>query len=358
MAEMPPPGEAPKRPDTTNLVTVAICLVIAATSWYLLQQLAALLRPLLLAVFLAYIILPIHHRLTRHLPRAVSFLVMAAVSLGAVYGLSLIIYASVLEFNEELSRYIDTGQAVYAEASHWWNAHFAWLRHDVPEGAKSSPIEGQQIRAVGSWAVGMARDTVTEAVVVGFYLLFLLLEVHRYPLRVQSAFGGPRANNILIVAKRVNDSIANYLKAKVQASALLAAPVTLVLWVCQIKFCLLWGALTFLCNFIPYLGSIIAVTLPLAFALLDLYPRWDWRIYGAVGGVLATHLVMTYLVEPTITSRAVGLSPLVILFSLAFWGQCWGLLGMFLAIPLTVMLKIVLANVEFTRPFAELLGDR
>ena len=99
---------------------------------------------------------------------------------------------------------------------------------------------------------------------------------------------------------------------------------------------------------------ITIAALPLAFAFLDLE---GWRPFAAAAGVLGVHLLMTYVVEPTITSRAVGLSPLVILFSLAFWGQCWGLIGVFLAVPLTVVAKIVLENVAFTRPFAELLGD-
>jgi len=63
------------------------------------------------------------------------------------------------------------------------------------------------------------------------------------------------------------------------------------------------------------------------------------------------------LVEPTLVGKGVGLSPLVILLALAFWGQCWGLIGMFLAIPLTVMLKIILENVAFTRPFAKMWGE-
>ena len=63
------------------------------------------------------------------------------------------------------------------------------------------------------------------------------------------------------------------------------------------------------------------IVIAYAVAFLDRYP--DWQPVAAAVGVIATHLAVTYIVEPTITSRAVGLSPLVILFSLAFWGQCW-----------------------------------
>jgi len=132
-------------------------------------------------------------------------------------------------------------------------------------------------------------------------------------------------------------------------------PVTLILWIFGVKFAVLWGVLTFLCNFIPYLGSIIGASLPILFAFLQVEPIWKPITAGL--GVIACHMVMAYLVEPTMVGKGVGLSPLVILAALAFWGQCWGLIGMFLAVPLTVMLKIVLENVAFTRPFARMLSD-
>jgi AI-2 transport protein TqsA len=78
---------------------------------------------------------------------------------------------------------------------------------------------------------------------------------------------------------------------------------------------------------------------------------------AAAVGVLTIHLVMTYAVEPTIVGKGVGLSPLVVLIALAFWGLCWGLVGMFLAIPLTVVLKIALEHMAGTRPAARLLAD-
>jgi len=342
----------PARRDMATLGIIALCLVIAATSWFLLQQLAVLLRPLLLAIFLAYIILPIHYRLTERIPRYLSVVVLAGGSMAVLYGLALMIYSSAVDLSEELPRYIARAQKIYEQLHVLWHSYFSWMSTDPSPASASSA----RLNPLGNWLVNNATDALAEALVVGFYLLFLLLEAHRYPERIRASFQGGRGDEILRMADRVNRAIAAYLKAKVQASLILAAPVTLVLWACDVRFPLLWGVLTFLCNFIPYLGSIAAVSLPLAFAFLDLEP--GWRPVGALVGVLATHLIMTYLVEPTITSKAVGLSPLVILFALAFWGQCWGLIGMFLAVPLTVILKIVLENIAETRPIAGLLGDQ
>ena len=69
------------------------------------------------------------------------------------------------------------------------------------------------------------------------------------------------------------------------------------------------------------------------------------------------HAVVNNFVEPTLTGKAVDLSPLVTLVSLAFWGLCWGVTGMLLAVPLTAMLKIVWENMAFTRPLAILMAE-
>lgn len=354
VASPPPIADAPGSPST--LFTIAACLIILTASWFLLQQLAGLLRPLVLAIFLAYIILPLHTKLLNRLPRLTAYIVLAVTVTAILFGMSMIVYASVLDLSDQLPRLFQRAQMLYQEANRFWVQHLAWLTFEA------NSADGLDIPSVG-WlrnitgvAANAAADALAEALVVGLYLLFLLLEAHRFPNRVRMGFTEERSVQILEVAGRVNGAIAQYLKAKGQASLLLALPVTVILWACGVKFALLWGALTFLCNFIPYLGSAIAITVPLAFGFLDLYP--SPAPFVAAAGVIATHLAVTYLVELKLTSRAVGLSPLVILIALAFWGQVWGLIGMFLAVPLTVMVKIMLENVAFTRPFAELLGDR
>ena len=145
------------------------------------------------------------------------------------------------------------------------------------------------------------------------------------------------------------------MRVKVQASLFLAVPITVGLWAFGVKFPVLWGLLNFFANFIPYLGSIVGFSVPVLFTFLDLDP--GWQPFAAAGTVLAIHLLLAYVVEPKMTGKAVGLSPLVILVSLSFWGLCWGFIGMFLATPLTVICKIVLSHIPYTMPIAKLLGD-
>ena len=344
------------RPDIATLTTVALCLVVAAAAWFLLRELAALLRPLLLAVFLCYVIIPMHHRLTQRVPKAFSIVVMAGVSVGLLLLLSLMVYGSVVELNEELPRLIERGGEIVNQLRSLMSSRLpAWL---VSEGGDAVTIQAQtgaRIREATGALVNAAADVLREAVLIAIYLIFLLLEVHRFPARIQSGFAGERAERILAVVGNINDAIASYLKVKVKASLVLAIPALVILWAFGVKFALLWGVLTFLLNFIPYLGSVISCSLPILLAFLQLPLGWEPVAVAVL--LVGDHTLSAYLIEPAMTGKAVGLSPLVILASLSFWGLCWGLIGMFLAVPLTVMLKIVLGNVAFTRPFARMLSD-
>jgi AI-2 transport protein TqsA len=352
-----PPDSRPvtTRSDQTTLWTVAGWLVIAAASWYLLKEFATLLRPLLLAVFLCYVILPVHLRLRQRIPGYAAVAVMVGGSVGVLYLLALLIHSSAVELDRELPDLTNRAQAILEKAERFIDDYLPWLAGEAGDAAAVQRAREAKLRDLGRGLVNVAADALVEAFVVGFYLLFLLMELHQLPQRVRKAFPARQSDQVLAVSRNINAAMASYLRVKVQASLVLAVPVMLVLWICGVPFAVMWGVLTFICNFIPYVGSIVAVSLPLLFTFLHL--DLGWRPIAAASGVLAVHLVMTYLVEPRLVGRGVGLSPLVILATLAFWGLCWGPVGMFLAIPLTVMLKIVLGNVAFTRPLARLLGD-
>ena len=119
---------------------------------------------------------------------------------------------------------------------------------------------------------------------------------------------------------------------------------------------MLWGVLIFLGRFIPYVGSLVALTIPILLAFLDLQPAWK-------------PCVVTLLLDPDRhgnglrrradpdAGKAVDLSPLAALLCVAFWSLCWGLTGMLLAVPLTAMLKIVCENMASTRPLAVLMAE-
>jgi AI-2 transport protein TqsA len=336
--------------DRATITMVAAYLVIAASAWYLLKELAPVLRPLLLAVFLAYIILPVQAGLARRTSRIVGFVLLGLVVAGVCALLAVLTVRSAANLAEDLPRYSERVNALTGRLRELAE-HRPWLRELTGDPGNATDVGTGWLRDFA----GSAADVLAQSLIVGIYLLFVLLGAAHLPRRIQSGFEPARAEQLLTMLARINAAIASYLRAKVLASLILALPATIIFWSFGVKSALFWGVLTFMLNFVPYVGSAIAWTGPTALAFLDLEPGWRPITVAVLLG--ADHALSAYLVEPSLTGRAVDLSPLVILLALAFWGLCWGLEGMLLAVPLTVVLRIIFDNLPATRPIARLMGE-
>jgi AI-2 transport protein TqsA len=331
--------------------------VALASSWWMLGQLASVLRPLLLAVFAAYLLLPYYSRLRLRLPAPVALALIAGVTTALLVGLGLAVYTSLLSLKSELPALERAAERLAGATSKYLDDHLPEQLAVYVRGPADAKVGDWLAAAVGTAVVVAVNATaggLIEVATAGLYLLFILLESERFPHRVRAAYPPARAEGILHVAGRINAAIVGYMRAKVLSSFALAAPVWLLLSAFGVRFALLWAVLTFACNFIPYLGSVVSYTLPAAFAFLQ-FGLGPTPLAAAIL-LLVTHATLAAAVEPLILGRAVGISPLVILAALSVWGLLWGLPGAFLAVPLTVVMKIVCENVAATRPLARLLG--
>lgn len=351
-----PPGRTDPWQDRLGLVTVALVLAIAASSWYLLKEWAPILRPLLLAFFLCYVILPSHYRLSRQIPTPAADVLLATGSVGLLVLLAWLLAGSASQLNDEIPQLLKRGESIACEVEGYARAHLpAWLATQAEEVIRGQGQLLGWIKVAAASLAGSAAQLFSEVVLVGVFLIFLLTEAGRYPRRVRRSFSGEQPELILQVIGHMNAAMVGYLHAKVKASLALAVPTTLLLWAFGVKFALMWGVLTFLFSFIPFLGIVIACAGPILLAFLQMESFGQPALVS--GLLIAFHVFSANVVEPSITGKAVGLSPLVVLVMLAFWGLCWGLIGMILAVPLTVMLKIVLENRPFTRPFARFIAE-
>jgi AI-2 transport protein TqsA len=334
---------------------VTLGLVIGATSWYLLRELTPLLRPLLLAVFLCYVIIPCYHAVRSKFPGPLAIAVMAGGAALVLYLLTLVVQDNVHALQEELPRLTERAKMLIALSRNFINENLPWLAPSAEEAARMDEQRVARLRDSLTPVLNFGANLVVEAGLVAVYVMFLLLDVRRWPGRLRKAFHRDQGENVLGVVGRVNASIISYFRVQVVVSLMVGIGVTLIMWGTHTSFPVLWGLLNFLGNFIPYLGSVVGYTVPVVFGFLDHESGWEPVVAAIL--MLALHLTLAYVVVPLMTGRAVGLSPLVILISLAFWGLCWGVIGMILAVPLTVIVKIILDNMPFTQPLAIMLGD-
>ncbi|NMB81393.1 MAG: AI-2E family transporter [Ignavibacteria bacterium] len=142
--------------------------------------------------------------------------------------------------------------------------------------------------------------------------------------------------------KDITEKVQKYIFTKFMISLLLGVIIGIVTWSFGIEFFIVWGVLSLLLNFIPNIGSVIAV---LFISLMSLI---QYESLGYTLLILATLIfiqnIIGNILEPKIFGDRLGLNPLVILFSLMLWGYIWGIIGMFLSVPLTAVIKIVISN--------------
>jgi AI-2 transport protein TqsA len=349
MTQTPLPSSTAEAP---SLADTARWMVVIACAFFLLRELGPILKPLFLAVLVGYVVLPIHLLVKRYVPGRLSLVASAILSLILILLLTIGIQATIRTLADQLPTLNAKGVQMRDDFLAWADDRFPQTINSVQQ---MTGTDDTSARELPGRLVNVAADTVSTAAVVTLYLFFLLLEVGRFPDRVRRAFSEKRADRIMHTIDGVNRGIADYITAKFKASLILATPVWIVLFGFRTPLSLVWAVLTFFCNFVPYLGSVIGYSVPTLFALVTFGFGWEWVAIAVL--LLAIHILSASIVEPSIIGRAVGVSPLVILLALAFWGYCWGLTGMLLAVPLTVMAKIVGEHLDATRPLAKLISD-
>jgi len=158
------------------------------------------------------------------------------------------------------------------------------------------------------------------------------------------------------IVREFQGKVSRYVVAKIFVSALTASITLLVFIFVGADLAMMFAILTFLLNFIPNIGSIIAMLIPLPVLFLQFgFGVRFWVVLGVCG--LAQFLIGNIL-EPKMLGDSLDLHPVTVLLFLMFWGLVWGVPGMFLAVPITSLLKILFERIEVTKPMAELLAGR
>jgi predicted PurR-regulated permease PerM len=193
----------------------------------------------------------------------------------------------------------------------------------------------------------------SDGLVIGFTLIFMLLEAAELPRKLRAISGG--TDSMATRFESVQHSVRRYVSIKSRICLVNGILVALWVWWMGVDFPLLWGLLAFLFNYIPNIGSFIAAIPAVVLALI----QYGWGAAASVGaGYIVIDMVLGSIIEPRIMGRGLGLSPLVVFVSLIFWGWVLGPVGMLFSVPLTMLVKIALDHSEDLRWVGVLLSDQ
>ena len=340
-------NELEKKPGARFLFILA-CLVVIV---YGLQFAAPILLPSALALFLAVLSLPVMTWLVNHrVPSGFATLITVLVNVAVIGLFILLASPSVAELQNNLDGYVITLQER-------WSAWITWIEgstgFEISDYLTVSIIDPAAVVDIARGTIGRIAQFLSTTFVVFLIMAFMLSEATVFPKKFRYILGVRGGDEDRFT--KIATEIQSYLGIKTVVS--LATGLVLGIWayVLDLDFPVLLGMIAFLLNYIPTVGSIIAA-IPAVLLSVIQFGAFPHAILVA-GGYIAVNTIVGNIIEPRWMGRSLGLSTLVVILSLLFWGWAWGPLGALLSVPLTVGVKILLENTEDLR-WAAILLDK
>lgn len=325
------------------LISGAFVLVVAG-----LHAAASLVAPFLLAGFIAIIATPtMFYFVHRGTPAWLALLVASTIMIAIGGFIVVLVSGSLNAFMTNLPEYQMKLKGLTLEL-------IAWLQGvgiEMPRAAITEYLDAGKAMEMAGVLLNGLGDMLTSAFLIVLTVIFILLEASSLPAKLKVGLRTPETS-----IERLRDILHNinrYMLLKTITSLVTGGLIWLWLWYLGLDFAPLWALVAFLFNYVPTIGSIIAAIPAVLLALVQL--DLQSALWVALG-YLAVNMIVGSIIEPRFMGKGLGLSPLVVFISLVFWGWVLGPVGMFLSVPLTMILKITLDANPQTHPIAVMLG--
>lgn len=311
---------------------------------------SVVLVPFLLSMFIAIALSPLINWSSRYkVPRwlSVTFVILLIVVIG--FMLAGLITQSMSEFRANLPTYKAQLSGEFA----WVVDKLAKVNIHIDQNLFVSYLDPAMAMTMATNFITGMGTVLSNVFLILLTVIFMLFEAQTMPRRVHIALADPDMN--LTHIDRFLQSVNQYLVIKMVVSLGTGICIGAWLYFLGVDHFMLWAVLSFMLNFIPNIGSIIAA-IP---AVLMAFVEFGFVQAGLAGlGFIVVNTVMGNIIEPRFMGKGLGLSTLVVFLSLIFWGWLLGTVGMLLSVPLTMVVKIALESRESTRWLAILLsGD-
>lgn len=334
-------------PGARSLVVGASVVVVVAG----LRAGRPILLPAALALFLAILSLPMMLWLQRRrVPAPLAILCAISVDLAIFGGIVLLASRSVVEFQRSIPDYV----AYFQMRLDGWLAALQARGIPAQDYLSAEAISTQAVTGFIQDAFGRVAAFLTTTFVVVLLLVFMLAEASIFPKKFRAVLG--KAAVDLERFSKVMEEVLGYLVIKTLVSLATGVSIGLWAWLMGLDFPILLGLIGFLLNYVPNIGSVLAAVPAILLALLS-QETVGLAVLVATGYV-GINVVFGNLIEPYLMGRRLGLSTLVVILSLVFWAWAWGPVGALLAVPLTMIGRILLENTRDLRWVAILLDKQ
>lgn len=330
---------------TLKLMIIGASFVIIVAG---MKAAKAILVPFLLSIFIAIICRPLLFWLRRKgLPMWASLASVITIVLISGLMVAVMVGSSLNDFSHSIPIYQAKLQEKVLEISSMMQK----AGINIPEKEIVSLIDPGAVMNFASLIISSLGKILSDAFMIFITVIFILLEAVTFHSKLALILG--RSSNRMEFLKTFNANINRYMVIKTWISLGVGLLVTIWCIILDIDYSMIWGLLAFILNYVPVIGAIIA---GVPVVLLAIVQNGIPTAALAAAGFLGIHIVIGNILEPRIMGKGLGISTLIVFLSLVFWGWVLGYVGMLLAIPLTMAVKIGLSSSCETQWISTLMG--
>ncbi len=339
------------------VIRISFILLFLILSFYILTEFKFYLTPLVLGILFAYLLFPIANFFEqRKVPRILANIISIIIGLSIIYGVGLFIYKHFRIFLDDLPALKEQAvvniNAMFSTIESSFGIETGELKHEAGimiQNFFDSPSQ------VFSAAFGATFNTVFTILIMPVYIFFLLY--YRDKFRNVLLMMVPKQRHAIAerIVNEANRVTIRYMTGVFIVVSILVIVNSVGFLIIGIKYAILLGSLAAIMNFIPYYGTIIGYSFPFLFAIVVMdspaYAFWVFIQFMIV------QFSENNILTPNIVGLHVNINPFMIILAITLGGFIWGLPGMFIAVPVVTVLRVLGENIDELRPMGYLLGQ-
>ncbi len=282
-------------------------------------------------------------------PKWLKTIFSSAILFSMVWGIGFIFEENI----QVLIKYYDVYNTNFTAILQDFDSLSSYKIEDIINSFNSNEFINKYISSV----ITSLQAIISNVIIVLIYMLFIIMEESSFKNKVKAMFPDQEAyDERILVIRRIEKAITNYLGIKSLIALISSSIAYSIFTLAGLNAPFLWALLVFVFSFIPFFGVLISSFLPALFAIIQFggYSE-SLIILLSVGSI---QFIAGNIIEPKIMGNTMNVSPIVVILSLGFWGFIWGLPGMFLSVPITVIMVIIFSKFRSTRGIAIILSEK
>ena len=336
-----------------NIRSIAYFLISLIAAVVILKFCQTLLIPFVFALLLWVIVRKVNHLLNRvgvirKLPSWLKTIFSSTIIIALIGLLINIVVNSVINLSATYPNYEPNLDKLVASINEMF---------DIDSMSMLKEYAGDfDFGAMLSSTVTALSDILGNAFMIIIYVLFIFLEESNFQNKLRVIFTNKsQYDQISDTLTKIEISVSEYLVVKTMISLITGFISYIVLTIIGVDSAVFWAFLIFLLNYIPTIGSLLATTFPVIFCLLQFGDYTNALLVLIF--VTSIQIVVGNIIEPRLMGNSLNISPLIAIVALTLWGIIWGVMGMILSIPITVIIIIILSQFEKTKDIAIMLSE-